>query len=245
MGGLARQDIVLPRVEVLQVVYEVDGVGVATVLPPALALTIPAHLSVLVTSAADGPHGPFRLAEVRVGCRTGLKSRSFLLSAVIDNEEMGEVLRAGWGYRCLVGQVALRRAYDRVVATAAVGERLLLGAEMVDPEPLAGGTVKYPPNLNLTDTPAGRRLVQVDADYSFERIDRGSARLSRLDASAFGHATLRPTWPVVATLAVASLTLHPVRWLCHPDDLQVPAEDVTAGRELVRPIRAGDPTPAG
>lgn len=222
----AAEGLGLPRVEVLQVIYEVDRAGVAGVLPPALALTIPAHLSVLVTRADDGPHGPFTLAEVRLGCRMGLKSRAYLLAAVIDDPATAEMLH-GWGYGCRVGEVALHRSYDRVTATVAVGERPLLRTTLADPQPLAGATVRYPPNLNPVATPTGVRLVQVDADYAFERIDRGAAQLPRLDLDGFGPSTVRPMWPVVATMAVASLTLHPVRWLCPADDGQAPAEDVS------------------
>lgn len=210
------QDQSFDDARVLQVLFEIDSACMQRVLPPALHPSIPGHVALIFLAVDAGPFGPFRMAQVAVGCRSGTKPRNFLVGAAIDNPGAAAAFEAGWGFRCLPGDVVLDVGYDRIAGRVELAGHRALDVQLVDPEPLAGGAVKYGPILNLATTPDGPQLVQVDADYRFTRIERGRPALLAFDAGAWGDGQLRPTTPVAATLASADVTLHGVQWLLDP-----------------------------
>lgn len=224
IGTAAGDELVLEGVRTLQVLFETDAGTAEAVLPPALHPSIPPHLTWVVRHCPDSPAGAFRLAETRIGCRAGTKPRGFLVGAVIDNPVAGDLLAARWGFRCQTGAVHLDIGFDRMTARVVLDGRVILDVSLVDPEVVAGGSVKYVPNLNPARTQAGLQLVQVDADYAFERIERGRPRLDGFAPEAWGEPRLRPTMPVSATLTTTTTTLHRPAWACDPHR---PAEEST------------------
>jgi hypothetical protein len=222
----------LGAVSVLHLAYEMAGDGSAEVLPPALNPSVPPHLTWLFHRAESGPFGAFTLAQTRVGARAGLKPRGFLVSAVTDNARLAEALSSGWGYAAQLGVVDVRRHYDRILASVRLGDRPILEVDLVDPEILSGGMVAYTANLQLARTPLGLRLVQVDAEHVIHKAEVGRPELHRFDAEAWGEGRLRPTAPIVGSVADAELTLPGLRYVCDPDvpaaegTVRLPAPDV-------------------
>ena len=229
MESLDTESMVLEKVEILQAMSEIDAGVMEEVLPPALHPTIPPTVTVLFTRVPGGPHGPFSMAQVRIGCRAGVRPRGYLLSAVVDSEEAGRQLARRWGYRVRQGSVDLRRNYDRVTGTVEVDGTTILEVVLVDPEAVSGGDIFYIANMHPARTPMGPRLVQVDPEYVFHRAERGRGLLlNTFDAAAWGEPRLRPVAPVSASVAVADVTLPALRYVSR---LDVPA---LQGTEKVR-----------
>ncbi|MGH7897516.1 MAG: hypothetical protein ACREQQ_06165, partial [Candidatus Binatia bacterium] len=81
---LADQPVELAGVEILQVLYEIESAGVDRAFPPALHPTIPPIATFVFYRVAAGPLGAFELAQLRLGCRSGLRPRAFLIGAFVD-----------------------------------------------------------------------------------------------------------------------------------------------------------------
>jgi hypothetical protein len=73
--------------------------------------------------------------------------------------------------------------------------------------------------MNLAHTERGLRLLQVDPDYQVERAERGTAVLDAFDAAAWQSDAVRPSYPVVASFSIATVTLPRLRYVCRPDVL--------------------------
>lgn len=220
MKSLDTDAHLIPRVDVLQVMYEIRSAPVLDLLPPALNPTIPSTLTWIVWSGESDELGPFRIAQTRVGCRAGVRPRGLLVGAVCEGDVAADLLAARWGYSAVAGEVKLTRYHDRVHATARVEGRTLLDIALLDPEAISGGDVQYVATMNLAETPRGTRLVQVDPEFTFHRAERGRPHLSVFDAAAWGDARIEPCWPVSASVTVADITLPKLRYLCR---LDVPA----------------------
>lgn len=232
VGPATSDELVLEKVRILQVLFETAAGTAEAVLPPALHPSVPPHLSWVVRHCPESPAGPFRLAETRIGCRAGTKPRGYLVGAVVDNPAAGDLLSDRWGFRCHAGEVRLDVGYDRVAARVALDGVVVLDVALVDPEVVAGGSVKYVPNLNPARTALGLALVQVDADYAFERIERGRPELGVFHPAAWGEPRLRPTTPVSATLTTTTVTLHRLTWACDPHR---PALEGTVHLDTMKP----------
>lgn len=226
MDDLATESLALGGVDVLQLTYEVASAGAGDMLPPGLHPTIPPILTWLFFRCPGGPLGAFTMAQTRIGCRSGVRPRSYLLSSVIDNTEAGATLAARWGYRFQVGEVEVRWTYADITGTVAVDGRTILDVAVLDPEPLSGADVQYTANMNLARTPKGLRLVQVDPEFHVQRAERGKPRLVSFDAQAWGDDRLRPVYPVSASAAIADITLPRVRYLCKPDRFALDGTEV-------------------
>ncbi len=212
----AQQDLELKQVEILQVIYETSLESTKTILPPGLHPSIPGHVSWQVWHCGDSEFGRFSLGLNRVGCRLGIKPRSFTTRVVVDNAAVADRLQLGWGFAVKMGSVQMCRGYDRIRGTVEVDDATILDVELSDPRIFNGSAIRYPANLNLAHLPQGLRLIQADASYEFERIQRGKAVLHHFDPSAWDSASLAPTWPMVATMAKVNTTLHEVRYLSDP-----------------------------
>jgi hypothetical protein len=208
----------LTNARLMQVSYEVEHDGALAALPTALHPSIPPHLTWLALRCEDSAAGPFTLVQTRLGCRAGMKPRGFLLGAYINNPDASDLLARRWGYGCTVGRADLEVNYDRVRATAGpAGARPALDVELVTPQTLSS-SVNYAFNLNLAETPWGRKLVQVDTEVTFHTLDRGRPRLRSYDPTAW-HGRVVPVHPVAATVARVDITFHPVQYICAPDEL--------------------------
>src|SRR3954465_8134357 len=97
--------------EVVQALFELRTSAREEVLPPALHPTNPPTLAVQVWRCSSSPWGAFEPAQVRVQCRSGLRPRGFVTGSVVDNQDAGDALAAGWGFTPRLGEVRLRRFY--------------------------------------------------------------------------------------------------------------------------------------
>jgi hypothetical protein len=123
----------------------------------------------------------------------------------------------------------LRRFHDRIdcsVRDDDVGT--ILDVSLVDPVPVTGHDVQYPPGMHLArierDGVLVPRIVQVDCEYVFRRADRGEPVLTHFDAAAWGDPRLAPYLPVSASFSACDVTIANVRYVCNPD---IPASEGT------------------
>jgi hypothetical protein len=230
------RELKVDDVDILHVLYEVRVDDRESLVPPALNPTIPPVISLLVYRAKDSSFGPFALAQLRLTARSGVRPRAYLVSARCDNPAISEVLACSWGFRIAPGAVALRRFHDRVDCTVRVDDdsgargsgREILSMSLVDPVPVTGHDVQYPPGMHLArvrrDGVLVPRIVQVDCEYEFRRADRGRPELVSFDAGAWGDERLVPDLAVSASFAACDMTIANVRYLCNPD---IPAAEGT------------------
>jgi hypothetical protein len=161
--------------------------------------------------------GPFTLAQTRVVCRSGVRSRGFHVGGFIDNPEAARILATRWGYRLEVAEVSLERRYHGTFARVVTGHGPVLDLALLSPQPLSGDDLQYTDTMHLAHTPSGVRLVQVEVSYAFRRAERGRPVVHSFDPEAWGEARLRPSFPVSASDATADVTIQPVRFVCRPD----------------------------
>lgn len=207
-------DLELGGVECFQLIAEMRSTAREAVLPPALHPTIPPALSIQAWNVTESPWGPFSLVHTRVTCRAGVRARGFTTAAVATVVEAAEGLAARFGFPTRVGPVELRRHYDGVDLEA---EGLRIAA--LDPNPLGSDDVQYTGTLNLADTPNGLRLVQVEARHSGDRVERVDGRIVGFDAASWGDELLSPYHVVSTSIALESIVVPAVRFVCRPDEL--------------------------
>ncbi len=230
------RELQVDDVDILQVLYEVRVADRESLVPPALNPTIPPVVSFLVFRAKESAFGPFALAQLRLTARAGVRPRAYLVSARCDNPELASVLARSYGFRISPATIALRRFHDRINCSVrdddgeggGEGGGTILDVSLVDPVPVTGHDVQYPPGMHLARIARDRvllpRIVQVDSEYVFRRADRGEPVLSHFDASAWGDPRLVPYLPVSASFSACDVTITNVRYVCNPD---IPASEGT------------------
>jgi hypothetical protein len=207
------------QAEVLQVMYEIATPYREAMLPPALHPTDPPLVSWLFHRCPASPWGSFAMAQTRIECRSGLRLRAYLVSAVVDNPSAADALRQRWGFTIRAGRIELHRHYDSTRATVVTDRGTILDMIVSDPDPLSPGDVQYVANVNLAHTPRGLRLVQVEPRYQVQRVERGTPRVVTFDGAAWGDARIEPIYPVSASFALADVTIPRIRYVCRPDTL--------------------------
>ena len=85
VGSLDTESLTLPGVELLRVAFEIARRDIETFFPPALQVTRPPLVIWSVYRCKEGPLGPFCLADTQLTCRSGARSRTYLLGGVIDS----------------------------------------------------------------------------------------------------------------------------------------------------------------
>jgi hypothetical protein len=223
------REVKVDDVDILQVLYEVRVADRESLVPPALNPTIPPVISFLVYRAKESAFGPFALAQLRLTARAGVRPRAFLVSARCDNPALAEVLAHSYGYRVSPGTIDLRRFHDRINCSVRDDDaRTILDVSLVDPVPVTGHDVQYPPGMHLAriarDGVLVPRIVQVDTEYVFRRADRGEPCLTHFEREAWGDARLDPYLPVSASFSACDVTIANVRYVCNPD---IPASEGT------------------
>ena len=127
-----------------------------------------------------------------------------------DLAAAAEALSGSWGYRIQPADVRLRRFHDRVECTVMADRRAILEVALVDPTPITGHDIQYPPGMHLARVADEKgttpRLIQVDSEYEFQRADRVAVE------------------PVSASFAACDVTITNVRYICNPD---IPAAEGT------------------
>jgi hypothetical protein len=220
MASLATEPWQLNDAQLLHVLYEANDAAITSLIPPALHPTIPPTLYITVVRVPDSSVGAFTLAEVRAGCRAGARPRAFLARAYCDSDRAIAELRARWGYPVQMGDVSLRRYYDRVVASVATDGRPVLACGLVNPEPISGGDIQYIASMNLArvvrDGQEVLRLIQVDPEYTFHKADRGRPLLTAFDGDAWGLPGAVPVYPVSTSFAVCDIVMPEIRYIADP-----------------------------
>ena len=202
----------------LQLHYELGGDREA-LLPPALHPSIPPTLLINVTHVPDSEVGAFTFATVRVGCRAGARPRGLLVKGYCDSAAAASVLRERWGLPLDVADVRLDPSYARATTSVTLDGATILAGELVDPQPITGADVQYMATLALTRLARDGEetlLLQVDPDYTFDRAQRGRARLTAFEAEAWGLPGAIAAHPISASLTTVDMTLPRLRYLIHP-----------------------------
>lgn len=204
----------------LQVMFELDDLDLLRHLPRALHPTIPPTIIFSALRVPESEVGRFLLAEVRVGCRSGTRPRSFEARAYCTSAAAIGRLRDGWGYPVVEGDVSLSRQYDETRLRVATAGRAVLEVGLRDPEPISGSDIQFLPNLNvariLRDGAELPRLVQVDSEFAFQNADRGKPWLEAFDGAAWNLDGARAVYPVSASIGRADVTLPVIRYLADP-----------------------------
>jgi len=217
MESVSTAAAVCAQADVVQVMFEIATAQREAVLPPALHPTDPPIVTWLFYRCPTSPWGPFALAQTRIECRSGLRLRAFLVSGVVDSTVAAQALAEHWGFAVQIGRVELHRYYDSLRATVLADGQTALDIAVSNPEPLSPEDLQYAANMNLAHTPRGLRLVQVEPRYQIHRVERGRPRVLAFDGSVWGDERIRPVYPVSASVAVADITLPPIRFVCRPD----------------------------
>ena len=204
----------LGGVECLQLIAEMRSTAREAVLPPGLHPTVPPALSIQAWNVAESPWGAFSFVHTRVSCRSGMRARGFTTAGVATTPEAADGLGGRFGFPVRLGEVALRRHYDGVDL-----ETDGLRVTALDPTPLASSDVQYTGTMNLADTPNGLRLVQVEAKHSGDRVERVQGRICDFAPARWGNRLLAPYHVVSASIAVETITMPAVRFVCRPDEL--------------------------
>lgn len=211
------EPLTLPKTRMVQSIFEIETATMQDMLPPAAHPTIPPTLYLLVLDCPASDVGPVTMAQVRIGCRTGIWPRNYLVSAVVEQPEAAAALSSGWGYKCLPGSVRLKTYHDVIEITVARDGAVILDTLLKDPRPLAPGDVWYAGNVNLAHTPRGRRLVHVEPVTTVSRADRCMPEMRSFDGAAWGEERIKPVYPVSGSSVVADLEFVRPKQLNVPD----------------------------
>ena len=217
LGSFEAEAVTLAGVELLQVTYELGGRAPESLFPPALLPTLPVLAVLSVLRAADGPLGPFALAQLRLTCRSGVRPRQLLAAAFADGEPARAALNERFAFGAQPARIRLERFYDRVDTRVEAGGRAVFEAHALGPLPLAASDLQFFSAMHPAETPKGLRLVQIDSDVHVTRAERAVPHLTRFDAEAFGVPGAELAWPVAAFVALCDVTLPRVRFVCRPD----------------------------
>lgn len=213
VASLDTESLTLPGVSLLRVTFEIARRDIQTFFPPALQATVPPLVTWSVYRCDEGPLGCFQLAETQLNCRSGARTRTYLLGGVIDGEQAADVLSSRWGFDPRIGEIRLSKAFDRVDASVAIERQRILQVSMCDPMPLGNSAIHFAPSMHPAHTPSGLRLLQVDSTVQVHRSERGRAVVDRFHASEWNERRVNPTKPVAATYSTADLTLGPLRFM--------------------------------
>jgi len=219
LAGFDAPDLDLRDCGFLQALCEIEAEPMCAMLPPALHPTLPPVVGFSAWDVADSPFGPFRLAQLRIECRSGLRPRGLLVGAVVDGAEARRELAARFGFRAEPGEVELVRAYDATRLRVGGARTPRLELVLRAPQRIGEADTQFVSSLHPAVTPRGFRLVQVDAEHAVLRAERGRLELVHFDAAAWGEPRIRPSWPLPGVVGRADVTLRALRFVCRPDVL--------------------------
>jgi hypothetical protein len=211
-----------------QMTAEMRNAAREAVLPPSLHPTVPAVLSLQAASVRDSPWGPYAMAFVRIGCRSGVRARGFSTGMIVSTERACAGLRDTFGFPARIGDVRVRHGYSGVEVVVIASGKRVLDVSALDAEPMSAEDVQYTGTLNLAHTPRGVRLVQVEIEHTSRQVERLKPKLDAFDGAAWGNALLDPYFPVSASLALGDVVIPPVRFVCRPDELAFTGTEVVS-----------------
>jgi hypothetical protein len=220
IDGFKTEEWKLKGAEILELHMEIDDEPADALIPKTMHPAIPAYAIINVMHVPDSRAGAFTIGEVRIAGRTGVRPRGFVLRSFCDNEAARRELAARWGFPVAAGDVSLSLRHDRVVGKVTVNDKTVLHAELIDRDTISGNDLQYIASMHLARNRDDQKmvLVQVDPDYVFSKAERGKANLVVLDEEAFGAGKyLRLMNPIMASFAVAEMTLPKIRYICNPE----------------------------
>jgi len=202
---------------VIQVLCEIYSDDLCDLLPPALHPTLPPVVCWSVYRFPETEWGEVRLAQARIECRSGLRPRALLVSAVSDNPAASRALQTRFGFRIRNGVVGLRRSYDEIRAEVEIDGELILDVGLRNPDKLEPSMVQFVSSVHPARTPRGFRLVQVDFKHGLERAERGTPIVEDFEAEAWGDERIQPAYPISAIFGMGDVELSKLRYVCRPD----------------------------
>ena len=214
---LETEAVAFSGADVLQVLCEMESGPMCEMLPPSLHPSLPPIVNWGVYRLPSTPWGPVHLAQTRIQCRSGLRPRGLLVSAVCDVEEAATELANRFGYRVQHGDIDFETGYAGTHAEVEVDGETILSLGLRDPTVLPHADVQYVSSLHPAHSPRGFRLLQIDLAHLISGAARGVPVIDHFDAEAWGEARIRPSYAVSASLAHAHLTLQPLRFVCRAD----------------------------
>ncbi len=217
MESLDTEALTFANAEVMQVLCEIYSDDVCDLLPPALHPTLPPVVCWSVYRFPETEWGEVRLAQTRIECRSGLRPRALLVSAVTDNPAAGRALQTRFGFRVRNGVVGIRRSYDEIRAEVEIDGELVLDVGLRDPGRLEPSVVQFVSSVHPATTPRGFRLVQVDLTHTLERAERGDPSVEEFEAEAWGDDRIQPAYPISAIFGMGEVTLPKLRYVCRPE----------------------------
>ncbi|MFP8881291.1 MAG: acetoacetate decarboxylase family protein [Myxococcota bacterium] len=219
VDSLDTDSLTLPEVSVLQVICEIDTVGMCEMLPPALHPTLPPAVSWLVYDCPETPWGPMRLAQTRIECRSGTRPRGLLSHAICNNEPAALALGQRWAYSVGAGEIDFRRSYDEVQCRVHLEDETVLQIGMRNPQVLAAGYIQFVAGMHPAHTPKGYRLLQCDPTHAETESEYGSPIVEEFEPDVWGDGRIDPVYPVSAAFCKAEITLPKLRFMCRPGEM--------------------------
>jgi hypothetical protein len=220
IDGYKTEGWTLKGAQTLNILYEINNDTVEDLIPVAARPAIPAYGIFNFVHYPDSSAGPFTIAEVRVGCRAGVRPRGFTLRSYVSTEAAANALASRWGYPTVVADVYLRAYHDRVVGHVKANGKTVLDMEMIDRDFIAGNDVQYVSNMHLARNKEDGKLVivQVDPEWTFTKAERGRPHIISLDSQAWGAGDmLKAEYPISASFTVTDMTLSPIRYVLDPN----------------------------
>ena len=223
LSDLTSADLEADRVEVLQLMFEVDERGVLDLLPPALRPTIPPLATCVFWRWDAKTPSEVTMAQVRVMTRAGWRSRGLLLASYCSGPEATRgQLQQSWAFDARDGSVKLRRFHERVVGEVSVGDRVILHAELEDPGSIAPEGIDHAVNLNVARLERSGNeetvLVQAEPEYRVEEAFRGPPLIESFSHADWNAEGLTFSHPVMALYFKGGFHLPAPRYLIDPND---------------------------
>ena len=210
---------VLKNTELLSLAIEIQPQA-RTLLPPGMHPAIPLYMALSIARCPETPVGPFTIAQVMIGGRTGIRPRGFALKSIVDSEAARRELAARWGFPVSPGEAKIWIQYDRVRAEVRADGAVALACELIDREPIAGSDIEPLASTNLARSHAEDKLVliQVEPHYEYRKAERGRPRLLSFDQAVWRTAgQVQFAQGIAATYSVSDMTLPPPRYILDPE----------------------------
>jgi len=220
IDGYKTEGWTLRGAQTLNICYEIDNTTIEELIPVATRPSIPAYGIFNTVHYPETPVGPFTIAEVRIGCRAGVRPRGFTLRSYVSSEAAAKALASRWGYPTVAADVYLRTYHDRIVSHVKVDGRTVLDMEMIDRDFIAGNDIQYVSNMHLARNKEDGKLVmvQVDPEWVFTKAERGRPHIIALDSAAWGAGEkLKADYPISASYTITDVALSPIRYILDPN----------------------------
>jgi hypothetical protein len=199
----------------MQLTYEPTG-NCVHLFPVGLHPTTPVLVTMQFWDVKEGDLGPFRMAQVRLTCRAGIRIRALTTNAAVNNAEVATVLAEGWGYPENVADIDLSWRTDQVSASVEVDGKNVLSGKMEMPMPIGVDDLQHITSINPALVGNDLRMLQVEPQIANLGVQRAAPHLTNFDSDFWNLGDHAPTYPVIAACADIQLALAPVRFIQDP-----------------------------